>query len=185
MVFFSFTDYSAFSLFHRCHVHFILKLGCFASYVPLNSICDQSIGQLPKDWQIDKPTKPYNISFALVRNILIMVIPLSHGAGCCCWNCNWWMDYQRYRQKTNVHIMALYLASNPLTHMERRTKLELLVPPPPLIRKWWNWWHCYTLYEYLIFGQFDTLMIYFSVVLIAKQNDSPHMMIIELPLEFY
>lgn len=39
--------------------------------------------------------------------------------------------YRRYRQKTNVHIMALNLVRGiPLTTKEKETMLEILTPPP-------------------------------------------------------
>ncbi|KAK4428112.1 Cytochrome c-type biogenesis CcmH-like mitochondrial protein [Sesamum alatum] len=39
--------------------------------------------------------------------------------------------YKRYRQKTNVHIMALNLVRGvPLTSKEKETMLEVLTPPP-------------------------------------------------------
>ncbi|KAM0933169.1 putative CcmH/CycL/Ccl2/NrfF family protein [Dioscorea sansibarensis] len=46
--------------------------------------------------------------------------------------------YQRHRQKTNVHIMALNLVRGvPLTPKEKQTMLELLTPPPIPRNKWW------------------------------------------------
>ncbi|KAF3333122.1 Cytochrome c-type biogenesis CcmH-like mitochondrial protein [Carex littledalei] len=46
--------------------------------------------------------------------------------------------YQRHRQKTNVHIMALNLVRGvPLTQKEKETMLDLLTPPPPPRR--WPW----------------------------------------------
>ncbi|XP_058114231.1 cytochrome c-type biogenesis CcmH-like mitochondrial protein [Magnolia sinica] len=40
--------------------------------------------------------------------------------------------YQRHRQRTNVHIMALNLVRGvPLTPKEKQMMLELLTPPPP------------------------------------------------------
>lgn len=45
--------------------------------------------------------------------------------------------YQRHKQKTNVHIMALNLVRGvPLTPKEKQTMLELLTPPPPQRRMW-------------------------------------------------
>ncbi|XP_077219186.1 cytochrome c biogenesis protein family [Tasmannia lanceolata] len=47
--------------------------------------------------------------------------------------------YQKHRQKTNVHIMALNLVRGvPLTPKEKQTMLELLTPPslPPQWRRW-------------------------------------------------
>ncbi|RLM80217.1 uncharacterized protein C2845_PM12G09390 [Panicum miliaceum] len=45
--------------------------------------------------------------------------------------------YQKHRQRTNVHIMALNLVRGvPLTPREKETMLEILTPPPPP-RKWW------------------------------------------------
>ncbi|CAL0326007.1 unnamed protein product [Lupinus luteus] len=39
--------------------------------------------------------------------------------------------YNRYRQKTNVHIMALNLVRGvPLTPREKETMLDILTPPP-------------------------------------------------------
>ncbi|THU49186.1 hypothetical protein C4D60_Mb06t06900 [Musa balbisiana] len=47
--------------------------------------------------------------------------------------------YRRYRQKTNVHIMALNLVRGvPLTPTEKETMLDLLKPPPSPRRRWWN-----------------------------------------------
>ncbi|XP_074586005.1 cytochrome c-type biogenesis CcmH-like mitochondrial protein [Curcuma longa] len=47
--------------------------------------------------------------------------------------------YQRRRQNTNVHIMALNLVRGvPLTPTEKQTMLELLTPPPSPRRKWWT-----------------------------------------------
>ncbi|KAK9157458.1 hypothetical protein Scep_004032 [Stephania cephalantha] len=50
--------------------------------------------------------------------------------------------YQKHRQKTNVHIMALNLVRGvPLTPKEKEMMLDLLTPPPtpPLLRrKWWS-----------------------------------------------
>ncbi|OAY80579.1 cytochrome c-type biogenesis CcmH-like mitochondrial protein [Ananas comosus] len=46
--------------------------------------------------------------------------------------------YQRHRQKTNVHIMALNLIRGvPLTPKEKQTMIEILTPPPPPRRRWW------------------------------------------------
>ncbi|KAG2648675.1 hypothetical protein PVAP13_1NG059100 [Panicum virgatum] len=46
--------------------------------------------------------------------------------------------YQKHRQRTNVHIMALNLVRGvPLTPREKETMLEILTPPPPP-RKWWR-----------------------------------------------
>ena len=45
--------------------------------------------------------------------------------------------YQKHRQRTNVHIMALNLVRGvPLTPREKETMLDILTPPPPP-RKWW------------------------------------------------
>ncbi|XP_078176759.1 cytochrome c biogenesis protein family [Carex rostrata] len=53
------------------------------------------------------------------------------GAGAGVW------AYQRHRQKTNVHIMALNLVRGvPLTPKEKETMLDLLTPPPPPPRRW-------------------------------------------------
>ncbi|XP_031387490.1 cytochrome c-type biogenesis CcmH-like mitochondrial protein isoform X2 [Punica granatum] len=55
--------------------------------------------------------------------------------------------FQRHRQKTNVHVMALNLVRGvPLTRNERATMLDLLTPPPshqgtqgsPF--SWWKKW---------------------------------------------
>ncbi|KAI3866241.1 hypothetical protein MKW92_008322 [Papaver armeniacum] len=48
--------------------------------------------------------------------------------------------YQKHRQKTNVHIMALNLVRGvPLTPRERETMLDILTPPPaPGRRRWWG-----------------------------------------------
>ncbi|XP_042493958.1 cytochrome c-type biogenesis CcmH-like mitochondrial protein [Macadamia integrifolia] len=49
--------------------------------------------------------------------------------------------YQKHRQRTNVHIMALNLVRGvPLTPKEKQTMLELLTPPPspPSLRKRWG-----------------------------------------------
>ncbi|KAJ3686190.1 hypothetical protein LUZ61_015354 [Rhynchospora tenuis] len=46
--------------------------------------------------------------------------------------------YQRHRQRTNVHIMALNLVRGvPLTPKEKETMLDLLTPPRPPRR--WPW----------------------------------------------
>ncbi|ERM98633.1 hypothetical protein AMTRI_Chr05g66660 [Amborella trichopoda] len=46
--------------------------------------------------------------------------------------------YQRHRQKTNVHIMALNLVRGmPLTPKEKQTMLDLLTPSPQ--KKKWGW----------------------------------------------
>ncbi|OVA20319.1 Cytochrome C biogenesis protein CcmH [Macleaya cordata] len=48
--------------------------------------------------------------------------------------------YQKHRQKTNVHIMALNLVRGvPLTPKEKETMLDVLTPPsPPGRRRWWG-----------------------------------------------
>ncbi|KAF5184245.1 Cytochrome c-type biogenesis ccmh-like mitochondrial protein [Thalictrum thalictroides] len=48
--------------------------------------------------------------------------------------------YQKHRQRTNVHIMALNLVRGvPLTPKEKQTMLEILTPPPPKGgRRWWG-----------------------------------------------
>uniref|UniRef100_A0A1D1YSH5 Cytochrome c-type biogenesis protein n=1 Tax=Anthurium amnicola TaxID=1678845 RepID=A0A1D1YSH5_9ARAE len=47
--------------------------------------------------------------------------------------------YQKHKQRTNVHIMALNLVRGvPLTPVEKQTMLDLLTPPPP--RRRWQWW---------------------------------------------
>ncbi|KAL5793006.1 hypothetical protein ACOSP7_001600 [Xanthoceras sorbifolium] len=52
--------------------------------------------------------------------------------------------YNRHRQKTNVHIMALNLVRGvPLTPKEKETMLEILTPPPPervSPSSWWRRW---------------------------------------------
>lgn len=52
--------------------------------------------------------------------------------------------YNRHRQKTNVHIMALNLVRGvPLTPKEKETMLDLLTPPPPQRpspSSWWRRW---------------------------------------------
>ena len=52
--------------------------------------------------------------------------------------------YQRHRQKTNVHIMALNLVRGvPLTPKEKETMLDVLTPPPPegiTSSFWWRRW---------------------------------------------
>ncbi|XP_010254055.1 PREDICTED: cytochrome c-type biogenesis CcmH-like mitochondrial protein [Nelumbo nucifera] len=46
--------------------------------------------------------------------------------------------YQKHRQKTNVHIMALNLVRGvPLTPKEKQTMLDILTPPPPQRKRWW------------------------------------------------
>ncbi|TVU32588.1 hypothetical protein EJB05_24325, partial [Eragrostis curvula] len=46
--------------------------------------------------------------------------------------------YQKHRQRTNVHIMALNLIRGvPLTPREKETMLDILTPPPAPPRKWW------------------------------------------------
>ncbi|KAB2029016.1 hypothetical protein ES319_D05G134400v1 [Gossypium barbadense] len=55
--------------------------------------------------------------------------------------------YNKHRQKTNVHIMALNLVRGvPLTPKEKETMLDLLTPPPPqgvtpssLWSRWRGW----------------------------------------------
>ncbi|GJM90860.1 hypothetical protein PR202_ga07181 [Eleusine coracana subsp. coracana] len=45
--------------------------------------------------------------------------------------------YQKHRQRTNVHMMALNLVRGvPLTPREKETMLDILTPPPPPPRKW-------------------------------------------------
>ncbi|XP_010249661.1 PREDICTED: cytochrome c-type biogenesis CcmH-like mitochondrial protein [Nelumbo nucifera] len=47
--------------------------------------------------------------------------------------------FQKHRQKTNVHIMALNLVRGvPLTPKEKQTMLETLIPPPRGNRWWRN-----------------------------------------------
>lgn len=52
--------------------------------------------------------------------------------------------YQRHRQKTNVHIMALNLVRGvPLTPKEKVSMLDVLTPPPPegiTSSSWWRRW---------------------------------------------
>ncbi|KAL3631907.1 hypothetical protein CASFOL_024891 [Castilleja foliolosa] len=51
--------------------------------------------------------------------------------------------YKRYKQKTNVHIMALNLVrSVPLTPKEKETMLDLLTPPSSQTATslWWRKW---------------------------------------------
>ncbi|KAK6125004.1 hypothetical protein DH2020_041278 [Rehmannia glutinosa] len=50
--------------------------------------------------------------------------------------------YKRYKQKTNVHIMALNLVRGvPLTPKEKETMLDLLTPPPSQTSSsWWRKW---------------------------------------------
>lgn len=51
--------------------------------------------------------------------------------------------YKRYRQKTNVHIMALDLVRGvALTPKEKETMLDLLTPPPSqgTTPSWWRRW---------------------------------------------
>lgn len=46
--------------------------------------------------------------------------------------------YQKHRQRTNVHIMALNLVRGvPLTPREKETMLDVLTPPPPANKWWW------------------------------------------------
>ncbi|KAI4995335.1 hypothetical protein ZWY2020_035238 [Hordeum vulgare] len=46
--------------------------------------------------------------------------------------------YQKHRQRTNVHIMALNLVRGvPLTPREKETMIDILTPPPPARRWWW------------------------------------------------
>jgi hypothetical protein len=48
-----------------------------------------------------------------------------------------WAAYQKHRQRTNVHIMALNLVRGvTLTPREKKTMLDILTTPPPP-RKWW------------------------------------------------
>ncbi|XP_043706278.1 cytochrome c-type biogenesis CcmH-like mitochondrial protein [Telopea speciosissima] len=48
--------------------------------------------------------------------------------------------YQKHRQRTNTHIMALNLVRGvPLTPKEKQTMLEVLTPPPSRgVKKWWS-----------------------------------------------
>ncbi|CAI9113468.1 OLC1v1014079C1 [Oldenlandia corymbosa var. corymbosa] len=48
--------------------------------------------------------------------------------------------YQKHRQRTNVHIMALNLVRGvPLTPKEKETMLDVLTPPPSEnITPWWR-----------------------------------------------
>ncbi|KAL3632972.1 hypothetical protein CASFOL_025956 [Castilleja foliolosa] len=50
--------------------------------------------------------------------------------------------YKRYKQKTNVHIMALNLVRGvPLTPKEKETMLDLLTPPSSQTTSlWWRKW---------------------------------------------
>ncbi|KAL6584651.1 hypothetical protein OROMI_003940 [Orobanche minor] len=50
--------------------------------------------------------------------------------------------YKRYKQKTNVHIMALNLVRGvPLTPKEKETMLDLLMPPSSrATSSWWRKW---------------------------------------------
>ncbi|KAK7349189.1 hypothetical protein VNO77_06358 [Canavalia gladiata] len=53
--------------------------------------------------------------------------------------------YQKHKQKTNVHIMALNLVRGvPLTPKEKETMLDILTPPPPSqgarTSFWWRRW---------------------------------------------
>ncbi|KAL6559902.1 hypothetical protein OROGR_005019 [Orobanche gracilis] len=50
--------------------------------------------------------------------------------------------YRRYKQKTNVHIMALNLVRGvPLTPKEKETMLDLLTPPSSrATSSWWRKW---------------------------------------------
>ncbi|RVW69483.1 Cytochrome c-type biogenesis CcmH-like mitochondrial protein [Vitis vinifera] len=49
--------------------------------------------------------------------------------------------YNRHRQKTDVHIMALNLVRGvPLTPKERETILDLVTPPPPEGATPFSWW---------------------------------------------
>ncbi|KAL6568162.1 hypothetical protein OROHE_003846 [Orobanche hederae] len=50
--------------------------------------------------------------------------------------------YKRYKQKTNVHIMALNLVRGvPLTPKEKETMLDLLTPPSSgATSSWWRKW---------------------------------------------
>ncbi|VAI10182.1 unnamed protein product [Triticum turgidum subsp. durum] len=46
--------------------------------------------------------------------------------------------YQKHRQRTNVHIMALNLVRGvPLTPREKETMIDILTPPLPARRWWW------------------------------------------------
>ncbi|XP_044503850.1 cytochrome c-type biogenesis CcmH-like mitochondrial protein [Mangifera indica] len=50
--------------------------------------------------------------------------------------------YNKHRQKTNVHIMALNLVRGvPLTPKEKETMLDLLTPPPPERASPSSWWN--------------------------------------------
>ncbi|KAL5708876.1 hypothetical protein ACHQM5_019625 [Ranunculus cassubicifolius] len=48
--------------------------------------------------------------------------------------------YQKHRQRTNVHIMALNLVRGvPLTPKEKQMMLDVLTPPPPEGgKRWWE-----------------------------------------------
>lgn len=52
--------------------------------------------------------------------------------------------YQKHRQRTNVHVMALDLIRGvPLTPKEKETVLDLLTPPPRVgivPSSWWRRW---------------------------------------------
>lgn len=50
--------------------------------------------------------------------------------------------YNKHRQRTNVHIMALNLVRGvPLTPKEKATILDVLTPPPPpRVASWWRRW---------------------------------------------
>ncbi|KAG7014070.1 Cytochrome c-type biogenesis CcmH-like mitochondrial protein, partial [Cucurbita argyrosperma subsp. argyrosperma] len=51
--------------------------------------------------------------------------------------------YSKYKQKSNVHIMALNIVRGvPLTPREKQTMLDLLSPPPPqrAASLWWRRW---------------------------------------------
>ncbi|XP_037426560.1 cytochrome c-type biogenesis CcmH-like mitochondrial protein isoform X1 [Triticum dicoccoides] len=46
--------------------------------------------------------------------------------------------YQKHRQRTNVHIMALNLVRGvPLTPREKEMMIDILTPPLPARRWWW------------------------------------------------
>ncbi|XP_051136029.1 cytochrome c-type biogenesis CcmH-like mitochondrial protein [Andrographis paniculata] len=51
--------------------------------------------------------------------------------------------FNRYRQKTNVHVMALNLIRGvPLTPKEKDTMMEVLIPPPSQGKTlWWQKWN--------------------------------------------
>ncbi|PON31804.1 CcmH/CycL/Ccl2/NrfF family [Parasponia andersonii] len=75
--------------------------------------------------------------FDFKTTVIFLSPALLFGAGVAIWT------YQWYREKTNVHIMALNLIrSVPLTPNEKQTMLTLITPKKPknALLSWWRRW---------------------------------------------